>query len=365
MKKLFYAAIVVSFVFAVSCGDDKKTEEAVDQDVTDIDETEEEVDLEENDIEEVVDEDTHTSSLACADFAEGMNENFVVGEGDSELARSFILKLPTDVKSKKGWPVVFLWHGYGDSPQNIQGVLSGQVDNEQMPFILVAPKARDDIFTFGLPPKGLDWDMINLADGSAEVDMFDAILNCVDEKWGVNADHVHVSGFSAGAITADSVALMRQNVVASAFTYSGAYFSDAESRADLGVIAGMTVGDFFSWPDMDEEHTKYTQVIVSGAEGKDTWATSGFTIDFNHMANFAANYLTAMEHNVILCNHGGSHSVSGPNSATMVKFFKDHPFGTEVSPYKDALPEGYDKCEFRTQPFDETTDSDEADDSDA
>jgi hypothetical protein len=232
-----------------------------------------------------------------------------------------------------------------------------------MPFILVVPAARADVFTFGVPPKGLDWDMINLSDGSAEVDMFDAILNCIDGRWGVNASHIHVSGFSAGAITASSVALMRPHIVASAFTYSGAYFSDPASRDALGEIMGLKVGDFFSWPDMDEEHVKYTHVLVSGEAEKDTWAASGFKIDFNQMANLGSEYLNSIGHDVVLCNHGGAHTIAGPTTTTMLKFFKDHPFGTEVSPYRTALPEGYDKCEFITG-SDEANDDDEEDDSD-
>lgn len=381
MKKLIYVFIAVSFLVAVSCGNDTKDtkndnenltdNETGDDSLTDLEEedsetgdtaTEEENDLEEEDS-ETEDADTYVPPINCADFAEGMNKNFIVGEGTSELARDFILRLPSDVDTKKGWPVIFLWHGYGDSAPNFQSVLSGKVNNEEMPFILVVPVARDDIFTFGIPPKGLDWDMINLSDGSAEADMFDAVLNCIDENWGVNADHIHVSGFSAGAITANSVALLRPEVIGSVFTYSGAYFSDTDSREALGEIMGMNVGDFFSWPDMEEIHTKYPQVFVSGEEGKDTWSTSGFTIDFNVMANFGSRYLYELGHDAILCNHGGSHTIAGPTTTTMLQFFKDHPFGTEISPYKTTLPEGYDNCEFVTEA--QETDDSETDDADA
>ncbi|HSW61096.1 MAG TPA: hypothetical protein VLJ60_09865 [bacterium] len=377
MKKLIFAIMIVSLVFAVSCGDDKKetkndNETVTDNETTDESMTDDQVqdnevnddavtDEEETQDLEEVDEDTYIPPLTCGDFAEGMNQNFMVGEGTNELARDFILRLPSNIDSETAWPVIFLWHGYGDSATNFQSVLSSKVNNAEMPFILVVPAARADVFTFGVPPKGLDWDMIDLSDGSAEVDMFDAVLNCIDGKWGVNADRIHVSGFSAGAITANSIALQRPEIVASVFTYSGAYFSDPESRAELGEIMGMNVGDFFKWPDMEEIHTKYPQVFVSGGEGKDIWSTSGFTIDFNVMANLGSSYLFGLGHDAILCNHGGTHTIAGPTTTTLLNFFKDHPFGTEVSPYRSSLPEGYDNCEFVA----EETGDEESDDSDA
>lgn len=376
MKKLSFLLVVLSFIFAISCGDDTKSEtndneivpdnEDVDNDLEseDVDVSDDAATEEENDVDEAGDDDV-VAILSCEDVAEGMNQRFIAGEGDSALERDFIVRLPQDVDSKKGWPVVFLFHGYGDSASNFESLLAAEVDNSAMPFILVVPEARADIFTFGVPPKGLDWDMIVLEDGSAEVDLFDSVLACINTKWGVDETHVHLAGFSAGSITADSIALMRPETIASVATYSGAYFSNPDNRADLGVIMGMNVGDFFSWPDFTAEHNKYTQVLVSGAEGKDTWSTSGFTIDFNHMATFDANYLTSLGHNVVRCNHKGSHTVTGLTRKDVVQFFSDHPFGTEISPYKDGLPTGWEICEYRDQPVEIIDDSDVIDDSDS
>ncbi len=375
MKKFMFLMVLLSFFFAVSCGDDKKESndsEVVtdDQYVPDEDiEAEDDavnddaVTEEENEIDEITDEEA--GPITCADVAEGMNKKFMAGSGETALERDFIVRLPQNVDSKEGWPVVFLFHGYGDSATNFESVLAAEVDNSTMPFILIVPEARADIFTFGVPPKGLDWDMIVLEDGSAEVDLFDSVLECIDSRWGVDDTHIHLAGFSAGSITSDSIALMRPDKIASVATYSGAYFSNPDNREDLGQIMGMNVGDFFSWPDFEAEHNKYTQVLISGAEGKDTWSTSGFTIEFKHMAVFDANYLTAMGHNVILCDHQGSHKIAGLTRKDLVQFFSDHPFGTEVSPYKDGLPTGWDICEYRDQPVELDDDSDVIDDSDS
>lgn len=376
MKKLSFIFVIFSLIFTVSCSGNKtgsSKDDAVVDNETVTDEDSETEDLEngdsdaafieeENDTDEMSDD---VPAILCEDFSEGMNKKFIAGSGETALERDFIIRFPENVDSKKGWPVVFLFHGYGDTATNFENLLKSEVNNSTMPFILIIPEARADIFTFGVPPKGLDWDMIALEDGSAEVDLFDDVLKCIDQRWGVDDNHVHLAGFSAGSITSNSVALLRPEKIASVFTYSGAYFSNQEERDDLGVIMGMKVGDFFTWPDFADEHTKYTQVLVSGAEGKDTWSTSGFTIDFNHMANFDANYLTELGHNVILCNHNGSHTVTGLSKKDVIKFFNEHPFGTEISPYKDALPTGWDICEYRDTPVEIIDDSDVIDDSDS
>jgi len=361
MKKFSVLVMLLLFVFVSACSDDNKKDDKKDGNETynDIDSEKEDdewisVDDENDELfeedvidDEVSDTEDEEKTLTCSDFIEGMNKRMLVGEGGNELLRDFILRLPENLDSKEKWPVVVLFYGYGDNAVNFENYLKSEVNNSTMPFILVTPVARDDIYTFGIPPKGLDWDMINLADGSVEVDFFDAILECLDERWGVDEERIYLSGFSAGAITANSVALMRSEVIASVFTYSGAYFSNPEARDALGEIMGMKVGDFFSWPDFEEDHNKYPQVLISGDTEKDTWSTSGFTIDFNQMAGLDSEYLVSLGHDVVLCNHGGAHSMSGLTKKDAVKFFHEHPRGTTQSPYRDGLPEGWDDiCQF-------------------
>jgi hypothetical protein len=361
MKKFSVLIMLSVFVFISACSDDNKKDDkkdVVDDDFLFDEEEEEELeddemvdDKEVSDDTETVDEEPDTEEeeviITCSDVAEGMNKGLVVGTGDSELVRDFIVRFPENLDSKDKWPVVVLFYGYGDNAVNFESFLKTEVNNSTMPFILVTPVARDDIYTFGIPPKGLDWDMINLADGSVEVDLFDAILECLDDRWGVDEERIYLSGFSAGAITANSVALMRSEVIASVFTYSGAYFSNPDARDGLGEIMGMKVGDFFSWPDFEEGHSKYPQVLISGDTGKDTWSASGFNIDFNEMAGYDSEYLVSLGHDVVLCNHGGSHSMSGLTKKDAVEFFNAHPRGTTQSPYRDGLPAGWeDLCLF-------------------
>ena len=235
MKKISLFLILFFTLFIISCGDsdnkENDDETTNDNETTDVEETTDEATDEitdevsdETTDEEVDDETTDDviTPITCADLAEGLNEGLYIGEEGSEIERSFYLRLPENVDSKDNWPVVFLFHGYGDTAPNFEKLLTGQVNNADMPFILVTPRARKDIYTFdNIPPKGLDWDMIVLNDGSAEADLFDGVLACLEEKYGTDEDHIHVAGFSAGAITSDSIGLFRPEVVASSWRNYG------------------------------------------------------------------------------------------------------------------------------------------------
>ncbi|MBO4698438.1 hypothetical protein J5690_02360 [bacterium] len=365
MKKFTWLlTIALVLVFAVSCGDSKKEEkEKPDSDeISDEEPAETDGDAEpaetDGDAEPADDSDREPAEepevdpLKCEDFAEGLNENLIVGEGKDGLARSFYLRLPENVDSMEKVPVIFLYHGYGDTADNFEKYFSSYVNSEEMPFILVAPESRGDIYGFNnIPPSGLDWDMMNLTDSSAEGDMFDALLSCLETRWNIDERHIHVTGFSAGAITADSIALQKSDKVASILSWSGAYFSNPKSRDALGELMGMKIGDFFSWPDFEEDHNKYPQIFVSGEKESDSWGYQGFfTIDFNVMAHLDGEYLSDMGHDVMICNHGEDHTIAGIMQDEMIKFFHDHPFGTVESPYKEAMPEEFaEVCHFFTE----------------
>ncbi|MBR6421742.1 hypothetical protein IKS86_03420 [bacterium] len=367
MKKFsYFLTLVLVLFFAVSCGDSKKEEkEKPDTDeISDEEPAETDGDAEpaetDGDAEEPADDSDkepapEADPLKCEDFAEGLNENLFVGEGKNELARSFYLRLPENVDSMEKVPVIFIYHGYGDTAKNFERLLSGYVNNETMPFILVTPESRDDIYGFdftNFPPAGLEWDMMNLKDGSAEGDMFDAVLSCLEKRWNIDEKHIHVSGFSAGAITANSLGLQKPEKIASILSYSGAYFSDEKSLDALGDIYGMKIGDFFSWPEFAEGHTKYPQVFVYGDKEADSWSISGiFTIYFNQMGRLGAGYLSKNGHDAILCDHGvEDHTIAGIMEKDLIKFFHDHPFGTVESPYREEMPENFAEiCHFFTE----------------
>ncbi|HOW52184.1 MAG TPA: hypothetical protein PLV42_09110 [bacterium] len=283
----------------------------------------------------------------CPELAAGWNTNFIVnGEESKELARSFILSLPDDIAIRRGWPVVFNWHGVGVTADFFLPMLDGWQNNDIMPFILVTPEDMG-LPMATVPPQGVDWDNLVLDNGSIEAEFFDRLIECLDRQFGIDMTRIHMTGFSAGSITCDSLGVMRGEQIASIFTYSGAYFSNPANPADLGA----TVSGFIKWPTL-ETANKFTQVLVHGAGDPgcgtrdcgdpngnccDIWSTIGFSINFGHMSNNDAPYLSALGHDVILCDHGQGHLMGGVTQSSLIQFFKDHPLGTEISPYRNGL----------------------------
>lgn len=281
----------------------------------------------------VCDSDLCVNKNQCLQIKEGMNQNFVV----KGRKRAFILNLPDNVQSEEIWPVIFNWHGVGDTASNMSGLLSGSVNNQTMPFILVTPE-NDDEFVMQTM-KGIDWDILNIKDGSAEVELFDGVLACIEERWGVDENHIHTTGFSAGAINSNALGVIRGEVLASIFTNSGAYFSNPDN---IAAMDSMTA-NFLQWPAVSHGN-RYVQVLMHGSQAEDIYGAGPTDINFYEMAINDADYLNELGHDVIICNHGMGHTIS--DISHMIKFFKDHPKGTVDSPHSGL--DGYPNfCEFR------------------
>jgi len=312
--------------------------------------------------EDIVDEDATSPDFDivlgdCPELTAGWNTDFIVnGEESKSLARSFILSLPDDISTKRGWPVVFNWHGVGVTADNFLPMLDSWQNNDIMPFILVTPE-DNNLQMATVPPQGVDWDNLVLDNGSIEAEFFDRIIECLDRQFGVDIARIHMTGFSAGSIACDSLGVMRGEQIASIFTYSGAYFSNPDNPADLGAA----VSGFIKWPPLDTSN-KFVQVLVHGAGDTgcgtrdcgdpngnccDIWSTIGLSVNFEYMAENDAPYLSALGHDVILCDHQQGHLMGGVTQPSLIQFFKDHPLGTEISPYRNGLTGQFaDICTF-------------------
>lgn len=290
----------------------------------------------------------------CPELSAGWNNDFEVkNEQKGSILRSFILTLPEGINQKRSWPLIFNWHGVGATADGFLPTLDFFVNNDIMPFILVTPEDTN-LPMATVPPQGVDWDNLVLNDGNIEADLFDRVIECLDRQFGIDRTHIHTTGFSAGSIASDSLGVMRGDQIASILTYSGAYFSDAKNPEDIGKIMGVSIAQFIHWPEMLVSN-KYTQVLVHGASddfcntpsGCDRFTSTGLSISFNHMALNDAPYLSGLGHDVIICNHGQGHIMAGISQLGMIGFFKDHPLGTEISPYRKGLPEEFGAiCSF-------------------
>lgn len=277
------------------------------------------------DAEDVADE-ADVPALRCDEVAEGWNVGFPVGD----LRRDFVLELPADVETGGPWPVVFNFHGLGDTASNMHRLLSGAVDTPGFPFILVTPEDTD--FTL-MGMLTIDWDVAVVTADNREAAMFDAILECLETRWGVDEDHVHAVGFSMGGFVVDALGTVRGERLASLVTYSGAYGNNDANLAGLGMIASA-----IDWPDYATTNP-YAQVFLHGGT-TDTYSVMVATMHFDQYAANDSAMLGALGHDTFLCDHGGGHTAPPPGfmAAQIVEFFRDHPRGTATSPYAAGLP---------------------------
>jgi hypothetical protein len=255
-------------------------------------------------------------------------------------ARSFILSLPTGVEDSHSWPVIFNWHGLGDTAQNMSGMISGYVNNADMPFIGVTPE--DMGYTLPMVGMELDWDILNVDANNKELAFFDAVLDCVDQKYGVDENHIHTMGFSLGSITSDMLGTMRGEILASIATYSGMYWNNPAN------VPGM-LNSAINWPAYTVEND-YAQLFFHGGL-EDYYSLVVASLKFNEAAVSDSALLGTLGHDTIICDHGLGHTAPAPGMgpSQIIKFFADHPMGTVVSPYNDAgLPTGFsDSCVFQ------------------
>jgi len=278
--------------------------------------------------------DTSTPDPKCQTLKEGTVTGFDV----DGTARTFILNLPKGVDNGGPWPVIFNWHGFGDTASNMAHLLSNQVSNHDYPFILVTPED-----TNMQPTKGMDWDILKISKPNKEARLFDEVLKCLDQRYGVDWDGIHSVGFSAGSIMTDLLGVLRGDMMASIATYSGVYFSNQPNVDALGSLAS-----FVSWPQMTTTNT-YAQLLVHGGQ-QDNYNMMVTTLQFDESGKRDVTWLSGMGHDVIHCTHSGGHTIPSSfndGGGKLVEFFKAHRRGGGASTWSAGLPADYPKyCTF-------------------
>ena len=274
--------------------------------------------------------------VGCEGLASGLNSGFIV----DGLERSFYIDLPSGAAGGGPWPVVFNWHGLGDTAANMRGLVSPLVDNREMPFIAITPEDSE----FPMMGFSVDWEVFAVdPTTNRELRLFDELMVCVDAIWGVDEDRVYSTGFSLGSIVSDALGAARGDQIAAIATYSGGYLSNPTNVATLGMLAGNV-----DWPEPTHGNS-YAQLILHGGV-TDVFNAYVTQIRFNTFATNDAAYLNGMGHDIVICDHGRGHTapVPGMLPAQIIEFFVDHPRGTTSSPYAEGLPADYaDYCSFQ------------------
>lgn len=344
---------------AIVDGDSGETEVAVDgDDKEDADSAESEVADEESeqapdgDTEVPIDGDTDT--IVDGDSADNDTEQaetyacpsvgFTIKEGvntvNSTLLgrnRQFTLITPNVMKtSSDPLPVIFFFHGSGDKMANwISAInLNSLVNNSEYPFIAVVPESLQL-----MPPTlAFDWDCLyydsQKPNQNKDVNLFRQLYACVAEALPMNADKVHILGFSAGAIMTDLISMSDSDKIASVAAFSGAHFSDSAQEECL-------FGQCAQWLNIDAGTTPFPAFLAYGGTS-DSYSVGGMmTMHFDVHAQDSITYLNENGHDVVACNHDSGHTITSSSFTAAMLFLKDHPRGTYDSPYATGIPASF------------------------
>jgi hypothetical protein len=202
-------------------------------------------------------------------------------------------------------PIVFYWHGTGSSPLEARVGLGTTVISQI--------KAAGGIVVGMIGDQGSGQNTSgNGVWHDSDMVVADEVLACAILR-GIDTRHIHALGMSAGGLQTTSFSYMRSNYLASVVVYSG----------------GLTFGN----PAYQDANNKFAAMIVHGG---DSDVVSGFS--FQDASVRYRDDLRTDGHFAFLCNHDGGHTIPSGIGTHAWRFFQDHPYGTQPSPYASALP---------------------------
>jgi predicted esterase len=235
----------------------------------------------------------------------------VVDGGDNVISsagfnRHYRVYLPPD---PTGAPLVFLWHGLGDTAKNFATSLKATKLAEKYGVIAVVPAAcSENPANIDCEPGLLTWD----SDGSHSEDaqLFDDVLACLDQAYSIDRQRVYTAGFSAGALWSTWLLMHRADRLAAAVVFSG------------GVKDGMIpyVTPAYKLP-----------VLVAWGGDIDTYANG--IIDFFDTSADLRKDLRKDGHFVLACNHGLGHTVPPGGLQFGLEFLLAHTWKDGSSPF--------------------------------
>jgi dienelactone hydrolase len=233
----------------------------------------------------------------CPTFTDGMIT--IRAGGQDRRVRVFID--PAAAQSKDG-PLVLYFYGTGGNPEEAAGTLgAANVSRiKDAGGLVVAPThINSGIFPWILA-------------GDTDLPLVDQIVACAKAGVGIDAQRIHVTGFSAGGLYASGLSLSRSSFIAS-----------------VAPVSGGSAGPY------QDPNNKYAAMIIHGGSGDQ------LLVNFEQQSNGFREQLVRDGHFAFLCNHGGGHRVPSGIGTHLVQFFLDHPFGTHPSPYAQGLPASF------------------------
>jgi poly(3-hydroxybutyrate) depolymerase len=247
---------------------------------------------------------TEPSGGACPDLSSSGAVTLTANGKEREVR----LYLPESVAP--GAPAMFVWHPLGMSARQIAQYMDLSEFAEATGLVIVVPEAKSD--------NQFEWDFWNGSDD--DLVLFDDLRSCLVTELGVDAARITSHGMSAGGLMTTHLSIQRADSLATVSPFSG---------GTEPVVRWSTP----AYP--------YPALVVFGGES-DTYGSGASQVDF---AETTANFVEELRENgqfVVLCDHGGGHTLPNETMDMIEAWNLTHRFG-EPSPFADgdlsALPE--------------------------
>ncbi|HLF94914.1 MAG TPA: PHB depolymerase family esterase [Planctomycetota bacterium] len=201
--------------------------------------------------------------------------------------RDFKLVAPKGADGEAAVPLVFVFHGLGDSKEGVSRYSGFEALAAKKGFIAVFPDALNK-----------RWN-IKPADDNEDVKYFDALYDHVTSKYNVDLRRVYFSGMSMGGYFSNCLASQRSEKVAAIAPHSGG----------LGVLAFTGVKAKRKYPAMVVHGDADNVVKVEeGRKSKEVYTKEGHKVEYVELAGLGHTW--AFKENI---------------TDKMWKFFLDHP----------------------------------------
>ena len=217
--------------------------------------------------------------------------------------REVIIRFPADKPADM--PVMFFWHGLGDSASNIDGTLDMKGFANEHNAVVVIPQSSD--------PNLMTW---NYASGSADVTLYDDMRTCLSQELNVDLNRIASTGFSFGALFTSFLAMERADTLSAVAVMSG------------GVDAG--IGLPYKTP------KEPLPVLLMWGGAADTFSMGFTSVDFEENSLDFSEALREDGSFVAHCDHGGGHTLPMDFEDAMAPWLFDHRFG-QPSPFAGGI----------------------------